>query len=353
MPFMYASSATRREIEPDLLQRGRAGRLGFEILPEKPVPTGKVRWTQKDNWFGLQQMRGLDGAPLHVYRVGHKTWEYEPGYFGEFTEVTETELTNRASSVDVTTVSINVNDLVAEAREILVGREWERKETSIWTLLTTGILQIVQDGEDGVQVTYRDQYSFQQYTPTYPWSNLALSTPIKNFQSVQQMGEALGHSVDFGAAATAYGNQVTINNLINNQNPDDFGGRRAQFGATLNAMPAFNSYFAAQNLPQLKVYDASYQLRKNSPRIKYIPDGVLVVVGRRFSGEPLGFYNITRNASAGYRSVSYEYVIDRANALIAGAAPSEKRTPANIEVHRGHNGGPSIDFPSSVVVMHV
>lgn len=353
MPFMYASSAEMREIEPDLLQRGRAGRIGFDILPERTINAGKVRWTQKDTYFGLQQMRGLDGAPLHVYRPGWKTYEYEPGVFGEFTDITETELTNRAAGVNLTSVPIDVNDLVNESRQQLINREWERKEVSIWTLLTTGILQIVQDGEDGTQVTYRDQYSFQQYTAPIPWTTYSTAIPIRNFQSIQQLGDAAGHSVDFGAGATAYANTVTINALLNNQNAADFNGRRNEMGATLNALPGFNSYFQAQNLPKLVPYDAAYTLRKGGPRYKYIPDGVIVIIGNRASGAKPGFYNVTRNASAGYRPASYEYVIDRANAAISGAATSEKRTPANIEIHRGHNGGPSMEFPSSVIVMRV
>lgn len=352
MPFIYPTSAEMREIEPDLMTQGLSGRLGFDILPQRNVQTGKVRWSQKDNYYGLMQMRGLDGAPLHINRVGMKVYEYEPGYFGEFGTVTETELTTRAQSINITTVNVDVSDLILEIKQNLIDREVDRKEVSIWTLLTTGVLRIIQDGPNGTQITYADSYNFQSYTPTYPWSNLANSTPLADFQYIQQLGQAAGHSVDFDASAKAYANTITINRLLNNQNANDFGGRRSQYGATLNAMPVFNSYFASQGLPQLVPYDNVYATGPNTVQ-KFIPNGIIVVVGKRPSGAPAGWYHNTINASNNFKPGSYDYVLDRANGSASGSAPAEKRTPATIEVHRGFNGGPSIDYPSSIIVMHV
>jgi hypothetical protein len=159
---------------------------------------------------------------------------------------------------------------------------------------------------------------------------------------------AAGHSVDLGAGAIAYMNSVTSNRMLNNANAADLSGRRITAGNTLNNLGDVNRYYAAQNLPQVQVYDGGYQTTPTvgatvGPFVKFIPDGKVVVVGKRTSGARVGEYFKTRNASNGLRPGSYAYTIDRANGV-----NGEKRTPANIERHRGHNGGP-IYFPSAVV----
>ena len=351
MPFVYPTSFSFTEIQPDLLARGREGRLGLDIIPPVNDDAAKVRWVQKDNYFGLQNLRGLDGNPTRVQRIGQKVYEYEPGVFGEFIDITETELTIRSQNLNVATTPIPINDLVLDADQQLIGREFDRMESSVWTLLTTGSINILLDGPDGTQVGYTDSYTFQLFTAPVRWSVLATATPINNFQSVQQLGEAAGHSVDFGAGATAYMNNKTANLLLNNTNASDFGGRRTQYGATINNLPALASYWQAQNLPKIVTYDKGYIPRQGGKFKKYIPDNVVVVVGVRPGGVNVGNYKLTRNASNGFRPGSYRYVVDRANG--GGEASAEKRTPANIEIHRGHNGGPVIYYPSAIIVMSV
>jgi hypothetical protein len=174
------------------------------------------------------------------------------------------------------------------------------------------------------------------------WATSATATPIANFQAVQQLGMAAGHSVDLGAGAIVYMNSVTSNRMLNNANAADLSGRRITAGNTPNNLADVNRYYAAQNLPQVQVYDGGYQTVPTvgatvGPFVKFIPDGKAVVVGKRTSGARVGEYFKTRNASNGLRPGSYAYTIDRANGV-----NGEKRTPANIERHRGHNGGPII-----------
>lgn len=346
MPFIYPTSFEMQQIEPELVVRDRAGRLGMQIMPVRNVNAAKVRWTQEDNYFGLQNLRGMDGEPTHVNRIGARTFEYEPGVFGEFIDITETELTNRAGSADVLTVPINVDDLVVDADRQLVGRENDRIESSIWTLLVTGVLQITIDGPDGTQIGYTDSYPIQTFTAAIPWSTTATAVPVRNFQSVQNL--AVGKSVDLGAGATAYMNTVTANNLLNNTNQADLAGRRTNNGGTFNTISDITSFIVAQNLPRIAIYDEGYIAKQGGTFQKFIPDNKVVVVGRRRSGATVGEYIMTRNANNGYRPGPYRYVLDRANGV--GAA---KRTPANLEVHRGHNGGPTMKYPSAIVVMNV
>ena len=359
MPFIYPTSVEMRALDPDFMARGREGRLGFDILPEENVNAAKVRFSQQDNYYGLQSLRGMDGAPTRVVPIGYRTYEYEPGVFGEYMDVTETELTNRAQNLNFNAVPIPVGDLVLERKQQLINREYDRKESSIWTLLTTGTISIKVDGPNGIQFMYNDTYAFQQFTAPISWTNLGTAVPLANVQSVQQL--QVGHSVDLGASATMYMNQVTANLLLNNTNANDIGGRRGMYGATINNIGGMGSYFQAQNLPKIVVYDGGYyptigkfyDPTGNTPNpvasfIKFIPDRKIVVVGNRVAGQRVGRYVTTINASNGYAPGSYEYVIDRANGV-----NGEKRTPANLEIHRGHNGGPTIEYPSAVVVMNV
>jgi hypothetical protein len=348
MPYVYPQSSVLFEIEQDLIQEGRAGRLGLDLMPDVNRNAAKVRWTQKDNYYGLQQMRGYDGSPLHVTRVKQTTYEYNPGVFGEFTALDEQELTTRAGAVDLSAVPVDIGDLIAESQRQLIGREFDRMESSIWTLLSTGVLNITKDGPNGKQVTYKDSYTTQTYTATVPWATSATATPIKDFQAVQQLGMAAGHSVNFGSGARAICNGVTGFRLLNNSNAADYGGRRSQYGATINSLKMANDYFGGQNLPQLEVYDRGYIPRIGGTFKKFIPDGVVIVIGQRPSGAKIGEYQMTRNLSNNLKPGSYSIVKDYANGVNA-----PKEVPGKIEVHRGHNGGPAIYYPSAVVVMSV
>lgn len=363
MPFIYPTSFEIHDIQQDLMARGAEGRVGLEILPWVEKRTAKVRWKQKDNYYGVQEFRGLDGAPTRVIRVGHKIYEYEPGVFGEYVEITESELVTRAAGFPVETTPIDVRDLYIEADEQLINREWDRVEGSIWTLLTTGTLNILIDGPDGTQIGYSDQYTFQSYQSLVPWSTLGSAVPIKDFQNVQQLGFAAGHSVDFGAAAKAYATQVTWNRLLNNSNASDFAGKRSQYGATFNDLKGYANFFQNQNLPQPVAYDQGLIPRQAaSPGSstfgggkfrKFIPDGIIVVIGVRPQNAKVGNYVSTINASNNHNPGSYSYTIDRANGGGTNGGNGEKRTPANIEIHRGHNGGPVVEYTTAVLVMNV
>ena len=350
MPFIYPNNFKMTQIMPDLMARGREGRVGLDILPPTDSNFAEVRWIQKDNYYGLQQFRGLGGEPVHVLRVGLKTYTYEPGVFGEYIDINEIELVKRAGSAPIDTTPINVDDLVVEADEQLIGREYDRMEASIWSILTTGTLSLSKPGPNNSTIAYTDTYAIQNFTATVPWGTVATATPIQNFQAVQQL--QLGRSVDFGAGATSYANNATLNKLLNNQNNADFNGRRTQFGATVNNLKDVASYWQAQNLPKLVGYDDGYFATIGqsgaSQFTKFIPDNTVVVVGKRPAGALVGEYQLTRNASNGLNPGSYRYLLDRINGV-----NGEKRTPANIEVHRGHNGGPVIYYPSAIVVMHV
>ena len=352
MPFTYPTNFELSEIQADLMAQGREGRIWLDLMPPIMKNAGSVRWTQMDNYFGLQHLRGADGQPSRVQRLGQKIYNYEPGVFGEFEVITETELLNRAGSV-ATSVPIPIDDLVIAGQTQLINREYDRMEASISTLLSTGTLSIKIDGPNGLQTGYSDTYTTQTFTAAVPWATVATATPIQNFQAVQQLG--VGISVDLGAGAVAIMNSVTSNRLLNNTNAADFGGKRSNYGATLNNLTNINQYLLAQNLPQIQVDDRGYYPKYGQSGgvsagfTKFIADGKVVVIGKRPGNAKVGEYQMTRNISNPNGTPGpYMFIKDYIQGVNA-----EKRVPGSIEIHRGHNGGPAIYYPSAVVIMSV
>jgi len=353
--LVYPSAATMKEIDADLTVRSRANRLGFQLFPVEEETTFQVRWIQKDNYYGLMAMRGIDGAPPKVQRVGENSFVYEPGVYGENVVITERELLMR-SVPNRPDIPIPVTDLVTEAQMQLTQRKDDRVEANVFSLLSTGTLSIPLPGPNGV-IAYKDAYTFQTITASVPWATAATATPLLNFQQAQQL--QIGHGVDFGAAATAYMNQFTANLLLNNANASDFGGRRNQFGATINDLAAFNNYFAGQNLPKIQVYDQGYQpnpisgpiTTPSSQFIKFIPDHTVIIVGRRPGNTPVGAFKQTLQAmqpGAAPSPGAYSFIKDYARGI---NAPLE--VPPKLEVHEGFNGGLVMYYQNSVIVMTV
>lgn len=344
MIFAYPTARELSRIGPEKVARMMADREGFKLMPTREVNAGVVQWIQRDNFTGLQQLRGLDGAPQHVNRVGEKSYMYTPGVYGEFVTITETELTLRAGSV-TGDATIDVSDLVLNAQNYLIQRELDRMESIIWTLLTTGTFSVSSPGNAGLVFT--DTFGVQTYTASVPWATVATATPAANLQAVQLLGRGLG--TNFGAGAKVYVNRVTANALINNTNSADIAGRRQPSGATMNSLASINSFLLDQDLPQVVIYDEGYYDSSNTFQL-FIPNNKAVVVGQRAGGEKLGEYVLTRNANnPGFAPGSYQYIVDKTG----NAAQNDRQTAPTLTVHRGHSGGPTLYFPKSIVVMTV
>ena len=353
--FVYPEALQFFEIQQDLMPRAEATRVGLQILPNKATPTFKIRWSQDDNNYGLMPFRGLNGRPSKLNRLGTNVFEQEPGVYGEFIELEEQELTERAALADITR-PIDISELIFKCNDQIVQRQAERKEYSVWQLLLYGTYSVPAPGPNGVEV-YTDTYPIQTYIATTPWASTTTAVPIQNLQSIQQ--KWIGHSVLFNEDAKLYVNQVQANNLLNNSNAADFGGRRGMYGATLNNMVDANNYFRNQKLPTVEVYDLGFQNQavagvetSTSQYSKFIPNGLGALVGKRTNGAPVGNFMDAismQNMQAGMRgSGPYSYVKDYFNGTLA-----PKETPGKIEVHRGYSGGPVLTFPSAVVATTV
>lgn len=356
--LVYPNAATMREIAQDLIRDQQADDITLKLLPVQSEPTHYVRWYQLDNYYGIMGMRGLDGSPSRVIEVGMNSYTYEPGVYGEYMTIGERELLTRAAPMHPE-LPIPVTDLVAMRQKQLIGRAYDRMRYNIWQLLGSGVLNIPLAGPAGPQV-YQDTYTIQTLSASVPWASTSTAVPIQDLQRAQQL--QVGHSVDLGAKAIAFMNQITANYMLNNSNAADLGGRRDQYGATLNNMPAITNYFGAQNLPRPQVFDDGYQPYplngpETNPTIqfnKFIPNHLVIIIGVRPGNAPVGHFKQTLQAmqmgrgTASVNSGEYSFVKDYANGV---NAPIE--VPPRLEVHHGMNGGPTLDFPSSIVALQV
>lgn len=335
--YIYPSNAELSQIAQTKIPNLVKDRPIFDILPIVNKDADILRWEQKDNYIGLQQVRGLNGRPGRVARIGSKAYIMTPGVYGEFTTVDELELTRRRP-MGAFSGNITVDDLVMECQDQLLGRRLDRIEKIGWDLLTAGTFSVA--GPDGVTM-HTDTFTLQTASAAVAWATSATATPLVDLRAVQLLSR--GYSVSFGADAKMYMNRVTFNTLVKNTNTNDLAGRRTSGLQTVLTLNEINSVLAGEGLPQIVIFDGGY-LDSTGTFQPFIANSKVIVVGRRLDGAPIGSYVYTRNANnADLGPGPYMFVEDTLG----------KSVPRNLEVHDGHNGGPVIEFPSAVVILTV
>lgn len=339
--YLYPEVRELREIGPVLVAEETANDVLFQIMPIRNADAPLIQWTVEDDAKGLQNLRGLDGADIHVSAIGNASYLAEPGHYGDFMTITERELELRGGSV-IGEATVNVSDLAAQRFRLLVTREMNRIRQIGWTLLTTGTFAVA--GKGGT-LSHTDTYALQTLSGS-DWSTATTSTPLADFRSVQQMGAQYG--TEFNGASLAIMNRVTANRMLANTNSADLGGRRTLNGTTINSVAEVNRIVTGEDLPQIVIYDKGYRA-DNGTFTKFVADDKVVYVGVRSDGDTIGEYRMTRNINNPNGAPgSHEYIKDYAQGVNA-----PKETPPRIELHRGHNGGPVIYRPKSVVVASV
>jgi len=307
------------------------------VFPARNADSWEIVWDQMDNYLGLQQVRGLDGAPPRVSRSPLNRYTTQPGVYGEQISIDERELTLRAQ-IGTFETPVDAADLVRQAADQLLVRQLARIRQICWTLLANGYFSVL---DPKGSILHTDSYTQRLFTATVPWATFATATPLADFRQVQLLRR--GYSVSFGPGSTAYMNQVTLNNMLSNSNAADLYGRRSSGLSTLNTQSLVQELLTGDGLPTIRVYDEGY-LDDTGAFQLYIPNNVVIVVGKRTTGVPIGEFRYTRNVNNdGGAAGAYLQVFDR----------SLTQIPKSLDVHRGFNGGPVLYFPSSVVVMNV
>lgn len=341
----YKFPSTRRliEIEPELIRNRDRARPTAELFPEEnDNDAWRLEWYQRDNYRGFQQLRGLNGQPSYVKMVGRKFFSQEPGVFGEFMYIDERQMTMRARFADNREGGrVEIGDLVRERQDYLLAREGDLKEWLGWAILLSGTFALL--GPTGAQFVA----TFPIQTATFSdWSDHANATPYADLLGIKSLTR--GKSVSFGANAVARMNSTTSMHLLLNTNPDDLGGKFIGFGGLRVGAAAtladINAVFRAAGIPEIREYDEGYNAESNGAFTEWLPDGDVSIVGQRTNGAKLGAYrNVTNvnnpNAAAG----AYTKVIDTL----------ERTVPRKISVHRGHNGGNVLYYPSAILKARV
>lgn len=333
----YSTPAELKQIEQTLLPTLVEDDPIFGVFPIVESDRVRLRWVQRDNYTGLQQIRGLNGQPKNVRMTGYKEYEYKPGYYGEFVTLDEAELTERrkASTWDE---PASVDDLVGDAQTFLLQRRLDRIRYIIFTLITTGVFSVA-NGRG--EVMHQDAFSLQTLTAGIAWSSTATAVPTTNIRAAQLLSR--GQSVNFGTGAEIWMNQTTANNLLSNTNANDLFGRRVGGGDTVNNLGDINKILSGNNLPEIVVYDRFYLDDSNQVQL-FIPNNKAVLIGKRSNNAQLGEYRMTRNRVNNGKPGAYTQVVDT---LQFG------QIPGAVHVHDGHNGGPVIEYPGAIVVMNV
>jgi hypothetical protein len=335
--FEYPTTTELLEINPEKVQLLREARPIFTIFPIVEKNVWRIEWRQKDNYRGMQGLRGLNGKPTRVTFRGERRFSFAPGVYGDYRSIDEETLTTAAQYGPNDGTPIDLTDEILEIQDQLNMRELDRIEYIVWQLLLNGTFIIL--GPFGV--VHQDSYNFQQFSATISWVNYTTATPLADLRAITML--ALGKSVNFGTQSRMWMNSVTASGLYLNRNAADLGGFKADFGRSMFGLEDVNKVLVAQGLPQIQLYDEGYFAEPSGTFTKWIPDNQAVLIGQRTTGESLGQYVMARNANNPNNAPgSYEKIIDKTDEV-----------PREIQVHRGHNGGPCIFFPSAIVRMNL
>lgn len=340
--FIIPTSAELSLIAQEKVANLAQDDLIFTLMPIREVDAAEVVWEQRDNFTGLQQARGLDGEPASIRKLGTRRFAMQPGFYGEFDTLNETDLTlRRVPGTWATPVSLD--DLLMPSQDYLLARENDRIRKINWDLLVNGIFSVA--GPNGV-IMHTDQYPLQTYTAAVPWGTLATATPLADLRNAQLLSR--GRSVRFDSSAMIVVNQGTMNKVLNNANQADFAGRRvtgltAGTGQTLNNTEEMNMLLTRDNLPNFVVYDNTW-LDDTGAFQLFVPDGKAVIIGKRPAGQTVGEYEMVRNAqNPNMAPGPYNKVLDK----------GEIQGLRKIEIHRGHTGGPALYYPGAIVTMNI
>lgn len=334
--YIFPTNQELKTVEQDKIHLLSQADPIFEHFPMVNVDSHVLSWEQRDNYKGLQQVRGLNGQPKRVNALGGKRYTIEPGVYGEFMPIDELELTTRRKW-GTHDQPIDISDLVLEKQDQLLARRTDLIKTVLWNLATTGTFTILND--QGAQV-YAGTFPLQTAAAAVAWGTSATATPLKDFRAAQLLSR--GHSVSFGGQAKAYMNRVTFNKLVSVTNTNDIAGRRTSGLNTVLNLSEINSVLLGEDLPQVVIHDDGY-INDSDTFVPFIANDKVVIIGARPGGQILGDYAMTRNANnANMEPGAYTKVVDEA-----------EEVPRKVVVHDGHNGGPRIYFPSAIIILSV
>lgn len=332
-PTSEELSVIQQELLPTLIEDD----IIFTYFPMTNHDAALVEWEQKDNFFGLMQIRGYDAQPPSVPNVGYKKYRMDPGVYGEHAPIPESELTTRRVPGTFAT-PINLDAIVLERTEFLLNRRIDRIRWVLWTLITAGVFTVL--GVNG-QILHAGGFAIQKTTATIPWTTVATATPLADLRALILL--YAGRSFVMGPNARILMNRNTFIQMMLNTNANDIGGKKLIGGANYMGTEDVNKFLIANDMPPIEIYERGYDTVSGT-FARFLPDGKVVVIGQRPNGETVGEWQFTRNAgNEDFAPGPYTRVTD---SLDQGMP-----YPRTIRVDDGFNGGPALQFPGAVIVL--
>lgn len=335
--FMFPSNKELLEIQKDLLPDLDPNDALLSLFPYRYTGKNRVIWEQEDNDFGLMEIRGLDGKPGLVQKLGFNQFQMNPGYYGSVYQISEQELTE-ARQIGTFGDKVDLDDLVARRMRTLMIQRLNRMRQTISDFCRLGVFTNAR--ADGTSV-HTDIFSLTSRTPGTAWGTTATATPLADLRTWKASAER-NTSSRFGKGSKLIANTVSINRLLNNKNASDLFGVRMEVGQTINTLDSLNKLLAANDLPELVEYNKTYQTgpRDRTAYTMVIPDNYYIWVGERPNGQRLGEFHGTLNANSASDQDEgiYSKVVDK----------GELEVPRCIEVHHGFNGGIAIYYPTAL-----
>jgi hypothetical protein len=340
--FTYPTALELQEIQRIFQPQYVAEDPIFQYFPIVTKNSWRLKWRQRDNFIGLQNVRGLGGEFQVVNKVGAKEYDMEPSVYGEALYWGEEELTEKAQMASLTEPT-SINDEVTEGVQQLEFRQTMRIRHTLWTMVGTGAVRVT-DKTGAVKAEY--QYPFSQVNAAVAWSNRASATPFADLVGLRKRAAGIGAT--FGKGSKVFINAIDFEHLTLNANPADVFGRRTQYGATINNIADVNKLLKEQNsgeddLPEIAVWDGGHYSNATTFQ-RHIPTGTAIVLGKRLDGSPLGEYRVCRNmnnpeGAAGF----YQRFRDL----------REQRSPPAFELEQGHNGGPVVWYTQPIARLNI
>lgn len=337
MPTAFETQAALEVKELMALKtlRGRETRLGMKLFPQDTTKEPFVIYERWGIMRGMQQARGLGGPTRPVQLPGFTSFKVSPGYYGEHVRFDEKKLLyTRAPGEWMKSQSYK--DLIAYATTYLAERYENRYEYNVFEILQEGGFWAT---DDNGTVYWQVMYDIPKLAPAILWNVPATSIPLQNLRS-WMVSLRLGKSVDF-RGGTMIMNSNTLNMMLANTNAADLGGRRLEFGNTINSAKDQGKIFLANDLPEIIIYDEDYY-PETGGAVRFVRDGKIIFSGKRLDGQKGGRYVQTPAVQNGNRPGEWVIVFD-----------GTQTDSPYYKVAHGHNAVPVLEYPEAWAVATV
>jgi hypothetical protein len=328
-----------RKLAERRIPRAMEDRLGLKIFPLGTVNETKLIYERLDLWRGLQYARGVGGTFGRLKRPNVSQLQVDPGHYGDIYQITEADLES-LRQIGSWTEFDTQGDHTKRATTWLTERFLDRVEKNIWDICLTGTFEAATEGGTPLMTPV---FEIDAATPPTLFNNLSASTPRRWLHEQIIRLNQRGFAVDYSKAIFAC-NSNTAKMILDNTNAADIGGRRLAPSVTVNSLEEVNSILLSNGIPKITCYDGVWYPEGTGGPNLFIPDGKMVLAGRRKDGEQIGQYRLTKSAfNKNSAPGEFYQVLDY----------RDTTGDARIDIKMGHNGGPVPLYVEAMSVFNV